>query len=154
SWTKDYAELVAQTSGILLLVHAEQRYTPTSILDIDECNRDTNQELVEKVFEIDEAPGQVKLVDILQCVMEYSDRPKPLKIGVIVSAWDVIEALAPYRGEQSPEQFLEQNVSLLYQYLGANPELFEVAVFGISALGGNLDSDICLLQTVRPQSHR
>jgi hypothetical protein len=81
------------------------------------------------------AARQVKLVDLLQLVIDTGQMRKPLPVAVMISAWDVVEHFrAPNR---RPQEFLRTEWSLVDQYLTANPELFHFRIFGVSARGGD-----------------
>ena len=63
---------------------------------------------------------------------------RPIALGVVVSAWDVISALDE---NWRPEEFVHKRLPLLWQYLTSNPEIFRVRYYGVSAQGGNLRSE-------------
>jgi hypothetical protein len=56
------------------------------------------------------------------------------RLAVMLSAWDKA------RGEgRSPQEFLEQKVPLLHQYLEQNAEKWTFSTYGVSAQGGDYD---------------
>jgi hypothetical protein len=75
-------------------------------------------------------PTQVKLVELLQFLLERSKRK--LRVAVVVSAWDLVDELGP------PHEFVARELPLLQQYLDANDDLLEHSVFGVSAQGGDI----------------
>ena len=96
-WDDEYEKFIVEFHGILLFVHPNKIETPTLIADVqpalsglDVANPNQNYP-PEQTVEWDStlAPTQVKLVDILQF---HIDRHyiSPLKIAVIISAWDCI----------------------------------------------------------------
>jgi len=78
---------------------------------------------------------QVKLVDLLQNIAEKGGIQKPLKVSVMISAWDILESFD--QNTTRPTDHFQKDWSLLYQYLLSNPELFDHRVYGVSACGGN-----------------
>lgn len=76
-------------------------------------------------------PHQVKLVELLQFLLERTPR-KP-RVAVVVSAWDLVESLG-----RPPQAFISRELPLLQQFLEANDDLLEHAVFGVSAQGGDI----------------
>ena len=90
------------------------------------------------------AAKQVKLVELLQFISERGKTRQPLSLAIMISAWDVIESeISP---KVRPEKFLEDEWSLLHQYLQANPELFRSRIYGVSARGGDDAAQTKLVQ--------
>ncbi len=78
---------------------------------------------------------QVVIVDLIQIIRKVVKTP--YKIGVIVSAWDIIkQSLDKNQAAMTPDQWLKHELPLLSQYLQANHSVFPSKVFGISAQGG------------------
>jgi hypothetical protein len=74
--------------------------------------------------------------------MELGPRESPLKIAVIISAWDLVEK-APSLGKfmateipKDPQRFLSRHWPLLDQFLQSQSSIFHFRVFGVSARGG------------------
>lgn len=76
-------------------------------------------------------PHQAKLVELLQFLLERTQRK--LHVAVVVSAWDLVESLG-----NPPNAFISRQLPLLQQFLEANDDLLEYAVFGVSAQGGDI----------------
>lgn len=76
-------------------------------------------------------PHQAKLVELLQFLLERTQRK--LRVAVVVSAWDLVESLG-----MPPNAFISRELPLLQQFLEANDDLLEHAVFGVSAQGGDI----------------
>lgn len=85
-----------------------------------------------------EASSQSKLVDLLQMISLNSKAGKPLRLGLVISAWDVVIKNEP---EIAPSKWIGQAAPLLQQFVSMNPERFEVRAFGISAQGGDNQAD-------------
>jgi len=96
------------------------------------------------------ASTQVQLVELLQFVnVLRSSNTDKLRLGVILSAWDVVEKQS--KGNNAgPRSWLSERMPLLDQFLRANPELFDYDVFGVSAQGGELDQ----AEELRKMSHQ
>lgn len=92
----------------------------------------------------EKSPTQVKLVDILQILVDQRPSRALVRLALVVSAWDSIEAIhrvrprGGRRAELTPDTWLEQTLPLLHQYLQGNAATFTVQVFGISAQGGDV----------------
>ncbi len=78
-------------------------------------------------------PTQVKLVELLQFILERTQRK--LQIAVVVSAWDLVDHLG------SPHEFVARELPLFQQFLEANEDIFIYSVFGVSAQGGDITVD-------------
>ena len=98
------------------------------------------------------APTQVQLVELLQFAIERSRAKKPIRIAVIISAWDLVESAYP--DELGPLRWLAARLSYLDQFLRGNFEDIKFRVYGISAQGGDLRKDLKKLQEVRFASER
>ena len=83
------------------------------------------------------APTQVQLVEMLQSLNRPPLSCGPRRLAVMISAWDKAA------GERKqPEPFLKENLSLLYQYLSSGRDQWTWRVYGVSAQGGEYDSNL------------
>jgi hypothetical protein len=144
-WDIEYQELLGNINGILLFVNPEA--TNNMPLLINDANDIANQIGAEPPqsndgvnivpWKLELSPNQVKLIDILQFISFYKPNIFPLKLTVLISAWDIVQKTSK-KGE-TPTTWLENKLPLLYQYLFCNSELFEIMVIGISAQGCNYE---------------
>jgi len=91
-------------------------------------------------FDPDCAAKQIKLVDLLQFVDEAREGCPPLRVSVIVSAWDLVLNAPPgARSEMplDPNLFVGKRWPLLGQFLESNSERFVSRIYGVSARGGS-----------------
>lgn len=142
-WSLEFDQFVADLDGVLLFVHPEHVREPLTIQE----SSVTEQALAPSPAEVaplepvatpaprpwsaDTIPTQVQLVDLLQLLLSSSPRC-PLRVGVIVSAWDVLGDDAP-----APKHWVRDQLPLLDQYLRANTERIAFRVYGVSAYGGD-----------------
>lgn len=165
--TKEFAAILREATGGLLLIHPtarEERLIAQAnpLVDIIDASRgledeegsndvaaregdNENQNSVRK-WEPRLAPTQVQLVDLLQFVDQFATR-RPLRLAVIVSAWDLVQ-------EASPNSWIGKRLPLLYQYLTANQDAFTCQYFGISGQGGDLEKDAARLRALSEPSQR
>lgn len=87
-------------------------------------------------FDFDGVPTQVILVDLLEAHLEYRKK-SPLTIAVIVSAWDIVKK---DMADLTPSEWMKNSMPLLWQYLVASEEKVRFKIFGISALGGDIEN--------------
>jgi hypothetical protein len=116
--------------------------------DILECT-DNNFEDKRIKFNIRKVPTAVIIVDLFQILMKYSD--KSLNIAIVISAWDKILNL---RNGITPSRWLKQTLPLLHQFLKSNRNQINFKLFGISAQGGDYETDSDTLQQFSNPSDR
>lgn len=148
-WTKAYADLVSEATGVLLFIHPNQVKESLSI-DlandlINSLEEQSNSTIEEPEEPTDWMPAlastQVKLIDLLQFITQTIETKSSFRVAVIISAWDLVCGQG-----KSSASWLEATLPLLDQFLKANSEIFETRVYGISAIGGELDKDVCQLR--------
>ena len=142
-WSDEMQELINNANGLLFFIspidikpHASiSESIPIEELLDDESIIDGEVELKNSIenWEMQFTPTQVILVELLQYLVYYSTLEKPIKLGVIVSAWDMVKNVD---GIAEPKSWLSKELPLLFQYLKSNPELYNFKVFGVSAQGG------------------
>jgi len=155
---KDHAILISEAMGGLLLIHPDKVIEETLITDITPIiNGMKNQteyiikpiddgiseRIDQTVWDPKKAPTQIKLVDLLQFITALNNK-KPIKLAVVISAWDRIQS------DTLPSDWLKKRLPLLWQYLTANSEAFSVAFYGVSAQGGNLGEAVELRKKHTP----
>lgn len=78
-------------------------------------------------------PPQVQLVELLQFMQSPPFNLGVRRVAVVISAWDLVGNPQP-----TPDVWLEREMPLLSQFLHANRDAFDFRVYGISALGGDI----------------
>ena len=78
----------------------------------------------------EDAPDQVKVVDILQILSSRMRISRNEKIAIFVSAWDIVDQ------NLTPTAFVKNEFPLLHQYLLNAEHGFDVRIYGLSAQGG------------------
>jgi hypothetical protein len=169
-WPAEYEQLVSKAGSLLLFVHPKTLSEPYTIVEMqrmadaaftadlaEDVGRDlehADKQGADKVeeWDPDKAPTQVQLVDLLQFASRSIRAVRPLRVAVIISAWDLVRADFP--GERGAHKWLETRTSYLAQYLKSNFEEFDVRVYGVSAQGGDLKVDRVLLMNVSRASDR
>jgi hypothetical protein len=154
SCTVEFADLVGQVGGCLLFLNPGKMIETQWIADAnatleewagvdDEGERNEESE-IGTAWEAKAAPTQVQMIELLQFMAELSN--SPLRLAVIVSAWDLVKE------RMTPAEWVEKRMPLLWQFLSANPDLYSVSYMGVSAQGGER-SDASLLEH-ETASHR
>jgi len=161
NWPRIYDEHITTARGFLLFIHPGTVKEPTSIADMqklaeaafpDDAEPDANSAIVrdsektveaQKEWDPENAPTQVQLVDVLQFIYQRSKAQLPIRLAIIVSAWDVVKNRVgnEYVGETGAEDWLKARLPYLDQFLRANPEFLTVRIYAVSAQGGDLKAD-------------
>jgi hypothetical protein len=139
-----HAALFREANGVLLFVHpdvkkgtqiSEQDQITASIGGATEAPSGANGHAAVPVpWKVEMLPTQAKLVELLQFLLEMVDQR--LRVAVVVSAWDLVAEVG-----QTPREYVSGRMPLLRQFLDANDDVFDHAVFGISAQGGAIPDD-------------
>jgi len=88
------------------------------------------------------ASTAAKLIDAIENLLEARSVDRTLKLGIVISAWDVVNKAWPSGGSKAtPRAWLEQRLPAAWQVLRSNSDRLDVAVFGVSAIGGRLPED-------------
>jgi energy-coupling factor transporter ATP-binding protein EcfA2 len=145
-----HAELLQRASGAILFLHpdvqrgtqiAQQNQLEAAIGAAEQSgNGAEGGAPAAAPWSVETLPTQVKLVELLQFILEHSERK--LRVAVVVSAWDLVDSVgcAPY-------EYVSRAMPLLRQFLDANDDLLVHTVFGVSAQGGAIpDEKTALLE--------
>lgn len=138
-WDKAYREYLTGISGALVFVRADEKARNDERLGVLAQAFQDNQSETPRPWDMKDASRQVQLVDVLQFIMEQGATPRPLRVAVLISAWDTVGQQGDMRPRE-PARFLDREWALLAQYLHANPHLFAHTVYGVSAYGGPPDN--------------
>ncbi|MCI0718249.1 MAG: hypothetical protein L0338_04655 [Acidobacteria bacterium] len=169
-WTKDYDESVSRADSLLVFVHPGTLKEPYTIAEMQRLaeaafpeenqggpnqghgGEDSAVEAAPEEWSAEKAPTQVQLVDLLQFTEQIQKAKRPVRVGVIVSAWDLVQKNFP--GETGARSWLDARMPYLEQYLRSNFELYTLRVYGVSAQGGDLKEDRDALQNHSRPSER
>ncbi|AXC13819.1 hypothetical protein ACPOL_4547 [Acidisarcina polymorpha] len=139
-WSDKFAAAARGASGILVFIHPNQPLeapeittTMRMLAPFPEEESSSEDPVDEAVWDPERAAGIVQLVEVLQFLQKNLHRP--LRIAVMVSAWDLIKARYA-----TPQEFIRTRTPLLEQYMRTNGDTLNFTVFGVSALGGDLES--------------
>jgi hypothetical protein len=137
-WTLEYEDIVDKMEGVILFVSPyDEQNMPSLIYHENAYLRQfgplEGNPVKPTVWDIEQTPNQVKLVDLLQFWNLHRNDLQPLKVALVVSAWDKVKSSNPHA---TPEKWTEIHLPLLHQYISCNDESIDVEFFGISAQGG------------------
>ncbi len=139
------SNLIQAGNGILLFIHADNIESPQWVVDMTDLAQRAGLEtddLEEIAWNAHLAPTQVKIVDILQLLklpplqgLQPLEAP-PKKVVVMLSAWDKVSEEG-----RTPETFLAEYLPLLDQYLRHGHDGWDWNVYGLSAQGGDYETE-------------
>lgn len=142
--TAAHAALFRGANGVILFVHPDVK-KGTQISDQDQITASiggataaesgaSGHAAVPVPWKVEMLPTQAKLVELLQFLLGLVDQR--LSVAVVVSAWDLVADVG-----QTPLEYVSGRMPLLRQFLDANDDIVDHAVFGISAQGGAIPDD-------------
>jgi hypothetical protein len=137
-------------TGAFLFIHPNE-IQKTSVIrpSTDETSPEVTKPIKSsKNWTPEQSSTQVQLVDILQILLQLRRERLPLRLAVIISAWDLVRSNIP------PTIWLDGRLPLLSQFIKANPDKIAANVFGISAQGGDLNTDFAALEKLEVPSKR
>lgn len=145
NWTPEFQDTLVGACGALLFVHPNeikepQRIDQAAIVQsgiIDDKEQDYSTSYAEfNEWDASLAPTQVQLVELLQFIQIQNVTEHPFNLAVIISAWDLLKN---FKG--TPNDWLKKTLPLLWQYLSTNTKDFPFNVYGVSAQGGDYQSE-------------
>ncbi len=158
-WGEAIAPRVVEADGLLVFIHPSQAERPRAHVETNSLLtklgngrgpspvKAPTTEKIEKIIPYDPqmAATQAQIVDWLQNfrIMQPT-RPanQPLRVGLIISAWDLAEkAMEESREWLPPKVWLSRKFPLLWQFVRANRAWLEFQVWGLSAYGGDVAND-------------
>ena len=146
-WEISYKHDLNGLGGLLLFVRADVPATNQEILG--ELTKLPIDERKAIPWDPKKASPQVQLVEVLQFIATRGSLSSPLKIAVLISAWDTV--LKPGNLQpKEPEPFMAREWPLLDQYLRTNERSFTTRIYGVSALGGT-EEELKTLNDIPPQ---
>lgn len=89
-------------------------------------------------------PEEAKIVEFLQLANRRPLRPTLRRIGIVISAWDVVP------NGSTPEKWFAERRPMIDQFLSNNADLWQVRLYGVSAIGGKLPRDKKKLDRMKP----
>lgn len=117
-------------------------------LSVEEPSPSIEPEGAVKPFDPDDMPEEVLLVELLQLLNRRPLDARRRGLALVVSAWDVVKT------QETPETWLARARPMLAQFLHHNSELWDLRVWGVSALGGELPKDADRLRAIKEPSER
>ena len=132
-WTEAYRDDLKKVSGALVFVRADVPASNQELLGAMAKLQPPPPTEKRLPWEPKKASAQVQLVDVLQFIATKGLVPRPLRVAVLISAWDTVEK-PENRQPKNPDSFLAREWSLLDQYLRTNSNIFLTKTYGVSAL--------------------
>jgi len=136
----EYVSFARESTGVFLFVHPHRVKKTHAITMPTEHGLDSVADRSDRILPApnwspEQSSTQVQLVDLLQLLLRMREVATPMRVAVIISAWDLIKVRI------SPLGWLDSRLPLLSQFLRANHGELASAIFGTSAQGGDLVTD-------------
>lgn len=126
--TVSYDKCLKQANGGILFIHPDSIKLPLRIQEVEDLAAMIDDGVAEEMgapatpppsspvsWDIEKAPTQVQIVELLQFMMKRPSFRAPFRLAIAVSAWDLV---AP--SKISPEDWVAQQLPLLKQFLTAH----------------------------------
>ena len=160
AWPQSHKEITESSDSALLFIHPGKVKPGALIRDAKPLIAVLTQGATEPA-ETKEAgpppdpsqkvtPTQVQLVELLQFVRWAKQGLSGFRLGVIISAWDVVMK----QGATTPDKWFQTQLPMLHQFLVANSEAICSRVYGVSAQGGDIKKDAERLRKKHSPSER
>ena len=141
--TVELYEKISKADVILYFINIENIFQAELISKLPSELR-TEENLLESRKPSEHDPTQVQVIDLLQIILEI--KREPIQLGIILSAWDLLEN----NESVNPKKFLEEKMSMLWQFIESNNKKLFTKVWGVSALGGKIEDVDRLLSIEEP----
>jgi hypothetical protein len=135
-WHSRLHDACSQATAVALFVHPARVRVPqrVSLLEVAGAqDADVHDEAVVPFDVHDHACTAAELIDVFENVTELCRERWPIRVALIVSAWDRVD------GDLTPYEWLAARLPGVLSTIESNPELAALEVFGVSAQGGSLD---------------
>jgi len=131
TWRRVFADALSRSNALLLFVHPDHVETPIPANwgTGEGAEAHSSQNLPE--FSPEKACTSAKLIELLENVLMARADAWPLRVGVVISAWDRVDNM-------TPRDWLAERLPGVHGLLESNPDLVRFSVFGVSAQGGRL----------------
>lgn len=125
-WPELLRDEVSAATGIMLFVNPDVLSPP---LELHVAPGVAAQETERSDYTNKEACTSAQLIDGLENVVEAMSDRWPLRVAVVISAFDCV-------GDMTPHEWIEKRLPAIASLLESDPARIEGAVFGVSAQGG------------------
>ena len=137
-WHPRLRDAINEATAIALFVHPARVRVPqpVSLLSVVEPDGDDEPQPdgMESFAIHDHAATAAELIDVFENVTELCRERWPIRIALIISAWDRVD------GELTPHEWLSTRLPGVLATAESNPAIAQLEVFGVSAQGGSLDN--------------
>lgn len=116
-------------SGILFFVHPDDVHLPLGIEIMGPSAAGSNE--TAEPFSNHQACTAAQLIDVLENVLEATSAKWPLRVAVMISAFDEIDG-------RTPGAWFAEKLPAVDAMLRNDPDRASTRVYGVSALGGSL----------------
>lgn len=120
-WTHEFEDLVVSCDGLVVFIHPDKVSPVRSIMDANVVLEKGQEEDVTSDSLVPwTAKGvatQIKMVDILQFILDGMPEDRVVPAAIVISAWDRVLSLFNKLQNVTPKDWLKKNLPLLNQFL-------------------------------------
>jgi hypothetical protein len=118
--------------GEVVVTGKTEEAEPAAVSATAEVDGADPEESEEVEFHLRLACTAAKTIDALENILAIRPEGTPLRIGVVISAWDAVD------DSLTPSSWLQQRLPAVASFLDMNGDRLSVEVFGVSGQGGRL----------------
>lgn len=132
---KDIFERIKKADGFLLFVNIGKIKKPALIsnLEVSFADEEQTEESSQRNPAKDDSDC-IKIIDLIQNVQKINEN-EIIKLSVVLSAWDLAVK------DITPEEYIRQEMNILWQFLQSNHSSINTKIWGVSAQGGDLATE-------------
>jgi hypothetical protein len=136
-WYAPLRGICEEATSMVLFIHPEHVRVPQPLSVLGAVARTSDGEAEASTATITFDPREhtsssAELISVLENVAEAREALWPVRIAVVISAWDTVD------GDPTPYEWFETRVPGLLSTIECSPHVEELGVFGVSAQGGAL----------------
>lgn len=145
---RELYDALGDADALLLFTNADRPDDASLISDFNDMLDDVELSAGRKQkpvpFDPMAMPEEAKIIEFLQMANRRPLRQRLRRIGIVISAWDVVS------GGVTPEEWFAEHRPMIDQFLSNNADLWELRLYGVSAIGGKLPRDRKKLDRMKP----
>ena len=137
-WYPRLRNTCEEATAILLFLHPERVRVPQPLAVLSAAVGEGHEEEAPRArvpfYAREHASTAAELIEVFENVADACRSRWPMRLAVVVSAWDTVDDVSA----PTPYTWMETRLPGLLSTIESNPQIAELGVFGVSAQGGPL----------------
>ena len=144
AWHPRLRSACEDATAILIFVHPERLRLPQPVSVLARASAESAEPAANEPADDGPVPFDAhehgctaaELIDVFENVAELCHDRWPIRVGIVVSAWDKVDG----NPSPTPYEWMQTRLPGVLATVESNPDIAELEVFGVSAQGGSLDA--------------